>query len=246
MFFLNCFFKILKMEQLLTYGALWTTLGKLIGIRIKTKSHQSSHLLPVLYSRSTRVQWSRQPWTTLCPCSLPAWWALSPSRWTICPWALQEVWVPARCAPMEPPTLHKHPNTSLSSCHAPDERSSKLIRIMILSSRWSTAVSFMSSRGSGFSPLDSAFNKTKNIFTLLCISFRGSLNNYINQTCKWFILITFWLRSVCAFLSISILDLNAQWSRYLLSTMPTWTFVGGLKHWGRMHDVADPKPMTVI
>lgn len=42
---------------------------------------------------STRVQWSRQPWTTLCPCSLPAWWALSRSRWTICPWALQEVWV---------------------------------------------------------------------------------------------------------------------------------------------------------
>lgn len=45
------------------------------------------------FSSSTRVQWSRQPWTTLCPCSLPAWWARSPSRWTICPWAPQEVWV---------------------------------------------------------------------------------------------------------------------------------------------------------
>lgn len=56
---------------------------------------QSLHLpLPsYLLSSSSRVQWSHQPWTTLCPCSLPAWWALSPSRWTICPWALQEVWV---------------------------------------------------------------------------------------------------------------------------------------------------------
>lgn len=115
-----------------------------------------------LFSPFSRVQWSRQPWTTLCPCSLPAWWALSPSRWTICPWALQEVWVPLIALPLNIKKSHK--------------RTSELLRkpwyTRIYKRNFShhsliTAVRFMSSKRSVLDFID-GFRLSKEQLNQLC------------------------------------------------------------------------------
>jgi len=123
-----------------TFFCLWTPGGpstapcRLIKMKNSRGLLLRSHFLLVFSLVSTRVQWSRQPWTTLCPCSLPAWWALSPSRWTICPWALQEVWVPAMHAPK-----HKCTNTRLSQLRNSQLRTSQLRNSQLRTSQLRTS-----------------------------------------------------------------------------------------------------------